>query len=65
MKKFIKKPKWNVGDEVQGRIIVTVFAYPDYAGRPSFRYGYRFRGEPENINLIYCMEATIVKKFYR
>lgn len=60
----IKTSKFKVGDIVFGRLICEVIPCSDYGGKPSFRYGYRYPHEPEDIELIYCAESTLVRKIY-
>lgn len=60
-----KKPKWKIGDNVLNRIICEIVPCLDYAGRPSFKYGYRYQHEPKDIDLIYCQESTLLRKTYK
>lgn len=58
----MKEPRYNIGDNVLGRVICEVTPCLDYGGKPSFRYGYRYEHESEDKSLLYCAEATIARK---
>ncbi len=59
-----KGPKWKKGDIVIGRVICEVIPCKDLSGKDSFRYGYRYDTEPENIQSLYCMESTLLRRVY-
>lgn len=61
----MKEPKFKKGEKVDNRIIVEVVPCLDYGGKPSFRYGYKYEHEPEDVDLIWCAESTIIRKFGR
>lgn len=58
----MREPKWKKGDRVGNRIICEVIPCLDYGGKPSYRYGYKYDHEPEDIALIWCAESTIIRK---
>jgi len=59
----MKEPKYKKGDKVDNRIIVMVVPCLDYGRKPSYRYGYKYEHEPDNVDLIWCAESTIIRKF--
>lgn len=60
-----KIAKFKIGDDVHGRIICEVIRYVNYNGKIKYRYGYKYKDEPKDIELLYCEENTLIKRFYK
>jgi hypothetical protein len=64
MVKKLKKPRFNVGDVINSRIIKEIRTDFNSVGEEMFYYGYKYAHEDEDFPPMWCNEKTLLRKWY-
>jgi hypothetical protein len=58
------KPKFKIGDVIDSRIICDIIIDENSVGKLVVSYGYRYKHEREDIDLLWCQESTLYRHCY-